>query len=219
MGSFFNVKLNEKKDRTPKPNPGVHFALVDTLSMVPTRGHGTVPKMNGMIVESVSGTNKPGDEIGDIWFVNDGDDVQKGYTAFDLMRFGVPIAGALGYPQDDQTAMQLVDELYNIEHHQLKQPARGVLVKITATPAVTGNGRNVVNCKYEFVEGQTPETIAAGRAQIDAWRAGKAVAPAATPAAAKAPAATSMLSQVPPAAAPTTPAPAARPSLLGGLLK
>lgn len=216
MGSFFNVKLNEKKDRTPKPNPGVHFAILDTLSMVPTRGHGTVPKMNGMIIESVSGTNKPGDEIGDIWFVNDGDDVQKGYTAFDLMRFGVPVAGALGLPQDDQTAMQLVDELYNVEELKLKQPARGVVVKITATPAVTGNGRNVVNCKYDFVEGQTAETIAAGRAKIDAWRAGNAVAATAAPAPTPAP-----VSQPVPATAPITPAPApaARPSLLGGLLK
>lgn len=222
---MFDGKITEKKARQRKPNPGTSTILIDSLEMMVTQDHGTIPKMVGRVFES--SVDQVGAEVGDVWFIHDGTELQRSYTRGDVLAFSRAVAGSLGHDASDtEKVKQIGDALFRNEEYQKTQPARGLALKATVTqvfnkdgtPRTTKKGELLMNVSYAAVP-HTPEQIKAQRDQLEAWKAGRvpvAAGPAPVVAPTVAPAPAPVTSPVP-AAEPPPPAPTA--SLpAGGLL-
>lgn len=178
---YFDGQITEKRAVPPRPAAGKHRVLIEWVGMVKTFKHGLQPTINFRILRSE--TEPVGKLCGHQIVL--ADDVY-GYKKGELLNLGRSINGSLGGdPQNTEESKQEMSKVLDDANYglgavglELDVTSIRALDKTTREP-ITGKNGPVFNLTFEPVEGQTEESIAAGRAQVDAWQS---AAPKETPA-------------------------------------
>lgn len=164
MENLFNDIANAGSltEYAPRLNIGDHVLALNLYDTMPTRQKGTLVFAEFVVVESTS--HRPGEVVGDAWFVGLSGDPGL-YARKRALKFGETVVECLnGDPGNTPLVQQTLAQISD----KVRQPGRGLLVRCTTRKEKrtnkAGQTGEFVNNSYSKIDGQTPETIGQRRA-------------------------------------------------------